>query len=529
MAVDTILGIHWDNNALYVTAVDENRLEHVFFIPITLEGDETSSEVLGPYTERVAIALTDTIKEKKIETKDVVVSVPTKDIIFRTFVIPQIPQQEIKGAIDFEVTKYIPFGLDEIAYAYHTVPIVENDVKRYKVIFIGIRKNVLLKYTAALQKAGANALIIEPAAISLIRVLFRRQLIPEGQSLLVVEKEDDTGRIIVLEEGVPHFIREFQLTSGDMAQGSVDAVNPGQKLMNEIQISLNYFGRQEPNVSIDKVVMLSKTLEGDLMTGLEEFLNIPVIGYECRALMEYENVVDIPFLTSLGASISLDEILPFEFSFLGKTKNIKRKKKKKKHDKPLVSGALLKTKNIVQTFCVGVIVLGLIFTYTHKEQNHYKQKIASLEKNLGTYRDMDTASIEGMNAKYRSQLTAFKAERSSSDTYKILTELPNLISEGVWFRTLRLAFDNTSQRQQRSRRQRANTQPQQKQNAVKLSVSGFTYREDPNEQFQSVSQFLGNLRNSKLISENFSQLNLKTTESQKMDIYDVTYFEVESE
>ena len=173
---------------------------------------------------------------------------------------------------------------------------------------------------------------------------------------------------------------------------------------------------------------------------------------------------------------------------------------------------------MIQTGIVCFAVAAGILLFTGKQKADLSKKVAELKTELGDFADVSTDFIETKNTLYSTQLNSFKAERVESYMHAILDELPKLMSEGVWFDKLRLRYttsDSTA------------AKPDAKPFPMKFDLAGYTYKPDSNEQFQTVSQFLNNLRKTELLTEEFKSINLKTTVSQKNGIYDVTYFEIE--
>ena len=517
-AIDTTLGIYWDPQGLYAAVTDEGQKLHLLLSPLDLRQEEKD---LGPegLIEKAVEVFKNTLQKNQIISTEAALAIPTKEIIFRAFIIPQMPQAEVKGTVDFEITKYIPFGLEEIAYAFHTVPIEEKGIRRLKVIFIGIRKNHLERFLKTFKKLDMDAVVIEPATVSLVRLLTKKNILEEEGSIVVVEKDADSGRIIVVKDGVPHFTREFQLVTVDTQADPRESLSPKQKLMNEIQISLDYFNRQDPGTRLDKLILLAEKINAPLMTELQEFLGLPVSGFEAHALMETVAPVNISYLSALGASIALEEPLPYSFSLVDGKRTV-RKRKKKKNEPSFFSMPISGIRNVVQTLVVCTLILGGIYFMTHKKVETLEKEIVQLKINLGDFADTPTDTIETQNAKYSAQLASFKSEKISSDLSPVITALPDLMPEGVWFHTLKLQYLNDESKNKKKK-------PSKNTPLMHFTISGYTYRADPNAQFQSVSQFLTNLRNSDVIKKYFKDINLKTTAAQKVKDYDVTYFEIE--
>ncbi len=123
MAEEKQLGIFWDDDALYFTATLGTDLEKTFRIPIEEESGGTIKDgPLSPGGMALISAIQSTLQKEKIPSSVVNLSLPAKEIIFRSFVIPWMQQHELTSVVEFEASKYIPFSLDELSFSFHPIP-----------------------------------------------------------------------------------------------------------------------------------------------------------------------------------------------------------------------------------------------------------------------------------------------------------------------------------------------------------------------------------------------------------------------
>ena len=155
---------------------------------------------------------------------------------------------EVKNVVDFEVTKYIPISLEDLVYTFHAVPFTENEQKNLRILFVAVRKNVLEKQINILQQAGLEVENIEPASVSLARLLQKNGQIPHNDCTAILEFEKDGGQIVIVEKIL------FSL-SGNLTRLSATAGRRSTKLFNELRVrSLSSAERQS---QINRIVVLS--------------------------------------------------------------------------------------------------------------------------------------------------------------------------------------------------------------------------------------------------------------------------------
>ena len=91
------------------------------------------------------------------------VSLPMKEIILRSFVIPFVKREDIQNAIKFEAKKYLPIDIQDLSFVFYTIPFTENKIKRLQVIFFAVRKEVLDRYERIFKQVNAAFLIVSRA------------------------------------------------------------------------------------------------------------------------------------------------------------------------------------------------------------------------------------------------------------------------------------------------------------------------------------------------------------------------------
>jgi Tfp pilus assembly PilM family ATPase len=206
------LGASWESSSLHFVESSETTPEKVFHVPFEPRSQTlTAKNTLDLWESDLAKNIRDALKKHKVSTTIVNLSLPTNDIIFRSFVIPWMQQREIKSVVEFEIGKYIPFSLSELSHSHHAISIAENNIKQIRIIFVAIKNDALANYVRVFKAASLTPDVIEPSALSLIRALSFKKLIPEDQTIAVIQK-GDVGKIIICNKNTPQFVREFFLS-----------------------------------------------------------------------------------------------------------------------------------------------------------------------------------------------------------------------------------------------------------------------------------------------------------------------------
>ncbi len=512
------LGVFWGNDALYFVESQAVSPKKIFHIPFGEAGNEAVKRgALSTAGIKLVSGIKSTINGQGLADASVNLSLPTRDIIFRSFTVPWMQEGEIKSVVEFEAVKYIPFALDKLSYAFHPITITENDAKRIRVIFVAIKNNALQSYIRFLEDASLHVHSIEPSASSLIRALSSKNLVPKDQTVALVEKED-VGRIIIVDDEIPQFVREFHLPPIGAAQPEEeDPEAEVKKITSEVRISMDYFNRQNEQLQTKQILLLSPSKLEELSEALGKTLAMPISAISHQSILEDATKTDLGFLSAYGASIISSANLSQHFDFSQKESE-KPEVKEPLVKKPINFKVLVKTALI----CISLIVITIITSglWTQK----LKKDISSMNQTLGPFQDADISMIEGQEIKLSGKMANLRNIRMRSNTATFLLLIPELLPEGTWLQDITIAYDDSAALilPDKNAKKKKPSKKTRKAKAIKalpvltVTIKGYTYTEDKNEQFLIVNQFLRNLKGNEKFSGFFSNINLETTKAQKL-------------
>ena len=105
------LGLYWDSHMLCFVETVGVRSKKMFSVayqpgsPRMIKDNKLITENM-----QITTAIQDAFSQNNISTSTLNLSLPIKEIIFRSFVIPWMRSHEVKSVVSFEVLKYIPFS-----------------------------------------------------------------------------------------------------------------------------------------------------------------------------------------------------------------------------------------------------------------------------------------------------------------------------------------------------------------------------------------------------------------------------------
>ena len=232
-----------------------------------------------------------------IEKSDVVICVPSRDLIVRFFEIPRIPKKDLSASIGFEIKKYIPFRTEDITYDYQT-HFQKNIIE---VLFTGIKNEDLEKYNSILTQLKFNVLAIEPSQFSLFRLLKIKRVISNKEAVVIVELDKEEGAISIVDNGIPCFSRDIKISSA-AEPAEVDIETVSFRIVNEIRVSIDYFRRQFLRKGIDKIIVLSKKESKELNSTINKELSTSVQYQNPNDIFGAKDEYSLDLAKALGAS-----------------------------------------------------------------------------------------------------------------------------------------------------------------------------------------------------------------------------------
>lgn len=227
------------------------------------------------------------LSDLKIRSKNVVASLPEKDIISRLVKLPPLKESEIKDALNFEAETFVPYPLNDVLIDYDVVE--KDESGRLLVFAIAAKKTLIQSYMKLFKKVGLELLAIESPAVAMNRVVTRA--VSSTGSVMLMDLGETMSDLMVVKAGNIYLTRPVSVG--------------GQALTRAISINL---GLDEKSAEEYKKAygMKESELEGKIKTAI-----LPVftsMAEEVRKAMvsyreEWGKSVDLLVLSGGGANM----------------------------------------------------------------------------------------------------------------------------------------------------------------------------------------------------------------------------------
>jgi hypothetical protein len=406
---------------------------------------------------------------------------------------------------------------------------VDNNLKKLQIIFVAIRKSTLDNYINLFEQATLDISLAEPEPISLLRLLYHKNMILEDKTVAILSMGRTTTNLIIATQRIPCFVREIrtQVLSPNIPQPSENAKHKETdamltKLLNEIRISIEYYKRQNSQIGIDKFIIVSNTHTKTLSVQLSEMFDFEVTTLQPEILMHDESIREIEYLNAFGACLFDNVETPTDF-ILSANKHFSKMKSISSFKK-----ATRAYKSIIITGLLGISITTATFLFSKQSISHPLKEIQKISTELGSIKDASTERLKEQNTELATKLENYQAIRQKSHIALFLALIPQEFPEGIWMTTLDIYYPKDAPLINED----GAIEILHKESLYRprIELSGYAYLDQTKEQFKIVSRLINNFKDNPMLSEIFSNIELKTIKSQRAkNLYETTFFKINFE
>ena len=505
----SLLGIYFAPKVIDVIEIKGRKLLNSLKIPLSKAlGGDTREEV--SLEIKIAALFNEALRGSKITCKEAVLSLSARDLIIRTFEMPNLPNDEMAGAINFEVKKYIPFKVEDLISDYQ---VLADRVSRVNtVLFVGIKKETLDKYLSIFNQVNIKILRVEYCGFSIIRALKLSGAKETGiVGLLCADSgQDDEVNFMVMENGFPLFSRDISLNVGS-PEGLESSEFPApvslDKLKAEIRVSLDYYQRKLPGKNIEKFFILANQ---EQYAQIEAFM--AELGLTAK-FINFSKIIGRPIAYSSGFakgySASLEKAVPIKVK-------INLAETSARLSKAVVTGAradnwpLLKGVKIdFRMVIAGVLICLSVFGYGVYQAMPLRRQLDDIigkQAKVSAVDDkLNSDQLKDINSAYISRLNKLDALiKKQLYLTQALDSIPRSIPEGVWLTKFSL--------------------DKKEGNNNYFLLEGMSYLIPNEKEFEAVNKFLNNLKQDTVFKKYFTDISIISIEQRQEDRVTVTSF-----
>lgn len=420
------------------------------------------------------------------------VGVAPESVVVRYFQMPTLPYRERKMAIAFEAKKYLPFKLEELNVDYQVV-ISRSDPTLMRVMFFGIKKGSMKTYLSLLGSVNVTPICLEPASISLMRLLRQTGQLPPNEVAVILSVEQETATITIARHDLLYLSRNVTiLTTAEPGQPE-PSTELLDALLNETRISIDYYRRRfmgEPSVA--KVIVFGKEMDSRRIQELSSALKLPAEAGETFKKIAGGDHPPSELAIATGLALRGLERKGIETNLLPL--------EQRRHAEGILRPLLLQG-------TAAALLLTTWFGFSIADLKTLKTKLTTIQSQQvlpkGIPSNQPIPELVKFNQTHReeSKFLAYVVEHSMK-TSRLLQELSELIPDETWLR--HTAIEATWVEQQNRKFPVGQAQF--------LNLEGASYAQNRGQELNQINSFLKALRENDLFSNRFSKFSLDSVD-----------------
>ena len=358
------IGLDLDQSSLAAVQIKSNKQTQILTgaaVRSLPEGLVFEGEVVD--ADGLASELKSFWKEAKLSGRRVNLGLANQKIVVRTLEFPEIPEDELRAAVEFQAQEHIPIPVEEALLDYQVLSTYNDDGgAKQKILLVAAQKDMVQQFVEVTKKAGLTVEGIDLQAFALARALAPRPAFidqgaapaDEGATALVNVGSGITNLLVAV-GGMPHFTRVINMGCESLTQalmnnrgidreaaeqlrrtvgltGESEQSHPdltpetiseihqvldqaAEAIADEIRRSIDYYHTQEHDGTVGKLIV---TGDGSLTANIDAFLtqalHLPVeignplaeVGENKSKLSEAELEAMAPRLT-IAIGLALDD------------------------------------------------------------------------------------------------------------------------------------------------------------------------------------------------------------------------------
>lgn len=130
-------------------------------------------------------------------------ALPESKTFVRIMMMPQMPEEQVASAVQWEIEEYIPLPLTDVYYDFQRVPQLEKEKEQMAIVVVAAAHEVVDQYMTAIEGAGLVPVCIEADSIADARAVLAQDEMQGGNMVLFCGQ--NTSRLAIITEGVPIF------------------------------------------------------------------------------------------------------------------------------------------------------------------------------------------------------------------------------------------------------------------------------------------------------------------------------------
>jgi type IV pilus assembly protein PilM len=265
----------------------------------------------------VTEAIKEAVAKAGIKTRDAIIGICGRELIIKKIEIPDVPANELAGAVQLEAEHHIPFAADEVSLDYHVIGRRGNVMD---LILVAVKKAKVAEYVGVVEEAGLVPVVVDVDGFAVENQYELNEPERGDEAVALIDIGASIMKTNVTRGGASIFARDIpfggnryteaiasamslsfeQAEAAKLAQsGDANAVDSiSRELSLEVQRTFDYFASTAESERIGKIVLSGGCA---VMPGLTDYLS-QMWGIPVETAKPFERIDAGPFADEVAAA-----------------------------------------------------------------------------------------------------------------------------------------------------------------------------------------------------------------------------------
>lgn len=241
-------------------------------------------------------------RPRKINTRNVVCSLPESKAFLRIISIPKIDEDEAEEAVRWELEASIPLTTDQVYYDWQ---FLNEAGGRQNVLTVAVSRDIVDDTMEVMEKAGLSVLALEVESIASSRSLIPNK-VPMEEISIIVDVGGHKTSFIICEGTVPYFTSSIPFSSDAISDAISGKLNMSREEADEVKIAQGIESTPENSTIFNVVSPLLENLAVEIEKTLDFYRSIS------KSTISGERII------LCGGGANLKGLVPYLANRLGK-------------------------------------------------------------------------------------------------------------------------------------------------------------------------------------------------------------------
>lgn len=160
------------------------------------------------------------VSEHKLRGRAVHLAVSNQKVIVRNIDMPEMTEEELRGAIEFQAQDYIPIPVDEVVLDFQVISkhVAADGGARQEVLLVAAQRTMINTFIHSVRQAGLKVAGIDVSSLALVRALTApTPFLPEDEQAVhcrgIVDVASSVTTLVVAVDRIPKFTRIINFSS----------------------------------------------------------------------------------------------------------------------------------------------------------------------------------------------------------------------------------------------------------------------------------------------------------------------------